>query len=94
MGSLNHSVTKLDILNEIYTPETISALGRYRQHLRDVRGRLEERHAGATEELKAYETVGPGISDSTRPMSEIARRYGALAQEVEGVKMEIRRLEE
>jgi len=91
-------LTKLDILNEIYTPQTLSALDKYRQHLREVRGKLEERHASAIEELKNYEAVetdGSGGSGSREsgPMAEIARRYGALAQGVEAVRMEIRRLE-
>lgn len=91
-------MTKLDILNEIYTPQTLSALVKYRQHLREIRGKLEERHASAIEELKNYETVekderGGSGSRESGPMAEIARRYGELAQEVEAVKMEIRRLE-
>lgn len=89
------------MLNEIYTPQALVALDKYRQHLCETRGKLEERHASAIEELKNYETVetgGSGGSGSNKqresgPMAEIERRYGALAQEVEAVKMEIRRLE-
>lgn len=85
---------KLDILGQIYTPETIAALNRYREHLGGVRERLEERQALAREGLKGYEDVeaGDGSVRDTGPMGEIARRYGELAREVETVKMEIRRL--
>lgn len=94
-------MTKLDALNEIYTPQALSALEKYRQHLREVHSKLEERHASAVEELKNYETVetdgssGGGSNEQREsgPMAEIIRRYGALAQEVEAVKTEIRRLE-
>ncbi|PYI02192.1 zf-CSL-domain-containing protein [Aspergillus sclerotiicarbonarius CBS 121057] len=84
-------VTKLDILATIHTPEVVRALGRYYQHLRDTRERLEERRVLALEELKGYEDVGGGGADSGA-MKEIARRYGGLIREVEDVRMEIERL--
>jgi diphthamide biosynthesis protein 3 len=86
------SVTKLDILAQIYSPETIAALDRYRQHLGDVRERLEERQALVSEELKAYDVDGRG-GQETGSMAEVVQRYGELIREVEAVKVEIRRLE-
>ncbi|PWY87268.1 hypothetical protein BO94DRAFT_546481 [Aspergillus sclerotioniger CBS 115572] len=98
------SVTKLDILATIHTPEVVGALGRYYRHLKDVRERLEERRVLALEELKGYEDVGGGSGGGGRDggtgrgradsgaMKEIARRYGGLIREVEDVRMEIERL--
>lgn len=88
-----HSVMKLDILAQVYTPETIAALGRYRQHLGDVRERLAERQTLASEELQAYDGREGGSKQATEPMDEIVQRYVALVKEVEAVKKEISRLE-
>jgi diphthamide biosynthesis protein 3 len=91
---------KLDISATIYKPETVAALSRYRQHLRDTREQLKERQASALEELKAYEEVdcealnrggSRGRSESA-PMKEIARRYGALIHDIEDVRLEMERL--
>ncbi|KAL5343727.1 hypothetical protein BJX70DRAFT_121129 [Aspergillus crustosus] len=88
-------VMRLDILGSIHTPEVNSALSRYHQHLQETRARLEERRAVALRELKAYEAVD---SSATRrparsgPIVEIARRYGSLIKEIEGVKAEIEQL--
>ncbi|KAJ5585529.1 uncharacterized protein N7459_005329 [Penicillium hispanicum] len=94
-------VTKLEIAATLYTPETLAALGGYQKHLRDTRGRLDERRALAIEELKRYGDVdmpeGTG-ADRTGgdggTLAEIARRYGVLAKEVEVIRMEIARLGE
>ncbi|KAH8428268.1 uncharacterized protein LDX57_005971 [Aspergillus melleus] len=95
------SVMKLDISATIYTPETVAALGRYRQHLHDTREGLEERQALALEDLRAYEDVdseAPAARTRSKahlgsgPMREIARRYGTLLDEIEEVKSEIERL--
>lgn len=81
----------------------MSALTRYKQHLREVRGRLEERREIAIEELKGYGDVegvsleSEDVDQSTGvggTLAEIARRYGVLAKKVEDVKMEIARLGE
>jgi diphthamide biosynthesis protein 3 len=88
---------KLEIAATIYTPETIAALSRYRQHLWQMKERLEDSRKAAIEELETYEDVE--VSGSARdipadkgPLAEIARRYGALARDVESMKMEIARL--
>lgn len=105
---------KHETLSSIYTPDTVSALTHYREHLQDTRIRLEEKEKEATAELQAYELAdsgndggGDGSSAGGRTttlernrnmgsgpgvMVEIARRYGALVKEVEGVRMEIKRL--
>ncbi|KAJ5179804.1 hypothetical protein N7492_003014 [Penicillium capsulatum] len=92
-------VTKLEIAASLHTPETLDALRRYQQHLRNTRESLEDRRAGAIEELKRYgdvETTAETSTSSTDTdggtMAEIARRYGVLAREVEHVRMEIARL--
>ncbi|KAJ6007067.1 hypothetical protein N7522_005418 [Penicillium canescens] len=92
-------VMKLEIAATIYTPETIAALTRYKQHLRQTKERLEDRRKMAIEELETYGDVE--VSGSVRDipadggsLAEIARRYGALAREVESTKMEIARLGE
>lgn len=87
-------MTKLVILNKLYTPETIPALENYRRHLETVSERLEERRAVAIAELEEYrgDDVESG-KGKTGQMGEIARQYGKLAEEVEAVKMEIERLE-
>ncbi|RMJ25641.1 hypothetical protein PHISP_03513 [Aspergillus sp. HF37] len=89
-GKLN--VTKFDVIAQIYSPETIAALDRYRQHLGDVRERLEERQELVSQELKAYDAQGRSCQE-TGSMAEIVQRYGKLAREVEAVKVELRRLE-
>ncbi|KAI1912646.1 hypothetical protein LOZ39_004297 [Ophidiomyces ophidiicola] len=80
-----------DILTTIYTPETIEALQNYRRHLHDTRVHLRERERNALKQLEAYEAA-----DSSAPragtMADIARRYAALAKEVENLKMEIKRI--
>ncbi|KAJ5195364.1 uncharacterized protein N7498_008802 [Penicillium cinerascens] len=94
-------VTKLEIASTLYTPETLGALNRYKQHIRETKNRLDERRELAINELKRYghvevpETAGAdrgGPDGGT--MTEIARRYGSLAKEVETVRMEIARLGE
>lgn len=84
-----NSVMKFDISSAIYTPETISALTRYRQHLRATRERLEERRELAMEELDSYNAESRGSG----PLVQIARQYGDLIKEMETVWMEISRLE-
>ncbi|OJD19559.1 diphthamide biosynthesis protein 3 [Blastomyces percursus] len=99
-------IMRHEMLSAIYTPETTAALTNYRDHLYDTRLRLEERRKQALLELEAYERAdmgeagkraaggdsGGGGSGKSGAMVEIARRYGTLVKEVEGVKMEIRRL--
>lgn len=101
-----YSIKRHEMLSAIYTPETTAALTHYRDHLYDTRLRLEERRKHALLELEAYERADMGEvgknaagangesggSGKSGAMVEIARRYGALVKEVEGVKMEIRRL--
>ncbi|KAJ6017140.1 hypothetical protein N7451_000519 [Penicillium sp. IBT 35674x] len=92
-------VTKLEVAATLYTPETLSALGRYQQHLRETRARLDERSEIAIEELRRYGDVEGAASESasidrSSTFAEIARRYGVLAKEVERVKLEIARLGE
>ncbi|EGE79483.1 diphthamide biosynthesis protein [Blastomyces dermatitidis ATCC 18188] len=99
-------IMRHEVLSAIYTPETTAALTHYRDHLYDTRLRLEERRKQALLELEAYERADMGEtgkraaggdngedgSGKSGAMVEIARRYGTLVKEVEGVKMEIRRL--
>ncbi|OJD17389.1 hypothetical protein AJ78_02519 [Emergomyces pasteurianus Ep9510] len=95
-------IMRHEMLSAIYTPETTAALMHYREHLDDTRLRLEERRKHALHELEAYERAdlgemgemgeGGGGSGGSGAMVEIARRYGVLVKEAEGVKMEIRRL--
>ncbi|KAL2005699.1 hypothetical protein VTN00DRAFT_10192 [Thermoascus crustaceus] len=89
-------VMKLETLGAIYTPETITALTRYREHLRDTRRQLEEKQKIAIQELETYEAADSGQDGGggggNGPMVEIARRYGALVKEIEAVKMEMKRL--
>ena len=93
-----HRVTKLEIAATLYTPETLAALARYRQHLRQTKERLQHRQKMTVQELRAYGDVQ--VSDPVADVdadegtyADIARRYGVLAREVEEVKMEIARLE-
>lgn len=92
-----YRVMKLETLGAIYTPETITALTRYREHLRDTRRQLEEKQKIVIQELETYEAAdsgqdGGGGGSGNGPMVEIARRYGALVKEIEAVKMEMKRL--
>lgn len=85
-------MAKLEIAVTLYTPEVVAALERYKEHLRDVRARLEEQRDLAVEELGRYGDVGGSEDGGT--LAEIARRYGELVREVENVRMEIARLGE
>lgn len=94
-------VTKLEIAASLYTPETLAALRRYQQHLRETRETLEDRSASAVKELRRYGDVAATEETSADykgteggSMAEIARRYGILAREVEQARMEIARLGE
>lgn len=79
----------------LYTPETLAALGRYRDHLRELRGRLDERGFVAKGELKRYGDVGDFDEEGNGgTLAEIARRYGGLLREVENARMEIARIGE
>ncbi|KAJ5169379.1 uncharacterized protein N7500_002162 [Penicillium coprophilum] len=91
-------VTKLEIAATLYTPETLAALARYRQHLRQTKERLHHRRKMTIQELRAFGDVEMSDLATDIPVDEgtfedIARRYGVLAKEVEEVKMEIARLE-
>ncbi|KXG50937.1 uncharacterized protein PGRI_065090 [Penicillium griseofulvum] len=91
-------VTKLEIAATLYTPETLAALARYRQHLRQTKERLQHRRKMTVQELRAYGDVemsdpATDIPPDEGTFEDIARRYGVLAREVEEVKMEIARLE-
>ncbi|GFF37317.1 uncharacterized protein AFUA_4G10530 [Aspergillus udagawae] len=78
------SIMKLDTAATLYTPEVVTALDRYRQHLRETRERLEEQQGKVLEELKAYEGVDSEAHEPSArsdkehfesgPMREIARR--------------------
>lgn len=87
-------VMKLEMLSTIYTPDALTALSNYRDHLRDSRRRLEEKEKKLTRELETYE--GPSSPQdsnaSAGTMAEIARRHGGLLKEMEAVKMEVKRL--
>ncbi|KAJ5205854.1 hypothetical protein N7491_003522 [Penicillium cf. griseofulvum] len=91
-------VMKLEIAATLYTPETLAALARYRQHLRQTKERLQHRRKMTVQELRAYGDVEMSDPATDIPADEgtfedIARRYGVLARETEEVKMEIARLE-
>ncbi|KAJ5504401.1 hypothetical protein N7463_007275 [Penicillium fimorum] len=91
-------VTKLEVAATLYTPETLAALARYRQHLRQTKERLQHRRKMTVQELRAYGDVemsdpATSIAVDEGTFEDIARRYGVLAREVEEVKMEIARLE-
>lgn len=88
-------VTKLETLSAIYTPENVAALKNYSVHLRETLKQLEETRAIANQALEEYDQVG--TSNNNRrgdpgPMADIARRYGDLAQEVDAVQREIKKL--
>ena len=76
---------KLDVGSTIYTPETISSLTRYKQHLQAARERLEERRELAMEELNGESRSGP--------LGDIARQYASVIKEMDAVEMEIKSLE-
>ncbi|EED24457.1 conserved hypothetical protein [Talaromyces stipitatus ATCC 10500] len=88
-------VTKLETLSTIYTPENTAALENYSAHLRETITQLEETQNIANQTLQEYDQVGTSTKrrGNTGPMTDIARRYGDLAQEVEAVQREIKKLE-
>lgn len=91
-------VTKLEIAATLYTPETLAALTRYREHLRETEEKLTERRELAIKELRSYGAVEvdseTGSSSEGGILAAIAHRYGDLSREVETVRMEIARLGE
>ena len=84
------SVMQLETSAAINTPEIVTALGRYQEHLKQTQERVEKQKARLLEELDEYQTV----DTDSGPIKEIARRYGGLIKEMEGVRMEIERLRE
>ncbi|PKX92719.1 uncharacterized protein P174DRAFT_408500 [Aspergillus novofumigatus IBT 16806] len=97
------SIIKLDTAATLYTPKVVTALDRYRQHLRETRERLEQKQGNVLQELKGYEGVDSAEAHEpsarsnkghfeSGPMREIAQRYGSLIKEIEAVKLEIQRL--
>ncbi|KAL8793581.1 MAG: hypothetical protein Q9195_003844 [Heterodermia aff. obscurata] len=80
-------VMKLEALQSIYDPEVRNAIQAYKDHLAQVRARLQARERLAKEKLAQYEKVG-------RSMGDIANRYVELMQEVENVKAQIQRLDD
>ncbi|PKY05878.1 hypothetical protein P168DRAFT_289286 [Aspergillus campestris IBT 28561] len=84
------SVMQLETSAAINTPEIVTALGRYQEHLKETRERVERQKARLLEELDGYQTA----DTESGPIKEIARRYGGLIKEMEGVRMEIERLRE
>ncbi|KAI7975177.1 hypothetical protein EIK77_001863 [Talaromyces pinophilus] len=88
-------VTKLEALSTIYTPENIAALEKYSAHLRETLSQLEETRDIANQTLEEYDQVGASGNNrrgKSGPMADIARRYGDLAQEVDAVLREIKKL--
>jgi diphthamide biosynthesis protein 3 len=88
-------VTKLEALSTIYTPENIAALEKYSAHLRETLSQLEETRDIANQTLEEYDQVGASGNNrrgKSGPMADIARRYGDLAQEVDAVQKEIKKL--
>ncbi|GAM41755.1 hypothetical protein TCE0_042f15119 [Talaromyces pinophilus] len=88
-------VTKLEALSTIYTPENIAALEKYSAHLRETLSQLEETRDIANQTLEEYDQVGASGNNrrgKSGPMADIARRYGDLAQEVDAVLKEIKKL--
>ena len=75
---------KLDVGSTIYTPETISSLTRYKQHLQAARERLEERRELTMEELNGDSGSGP--------LGEITRQYAGVIKEMAAVETEIKSL--
>jgi hypothetical protein len=79
----------------VYTPETVEALGRYKENLRDARERLNDRKRGAERVLWGY-GVGRreegGGKEKEKVMREIARVYGELEKEIRDVGRDVDRL--
>jgi diphthamide biosynthesis protein 3 len=80
-------ILALQARHAIYTPTVQRALVSYSSHLRDFQEKLREREEMVKSELDLYEDGG---GDGLR---ECAKRYGAVAKEIEVVKGEIARLE-
>lgn len=73
----------------------MAALKKYSAHLRETLSQLEETQMVANQTLEEYDQVGTSQSNrsgKTGPMADIARRYGDLAQEVDAVQREIKKL--
>lgn len=88
-------VTKLETLSTIYTPENVAALEKYSAHLRETLSQLEESRDIANQTLEEYDQVGKSGNNrrgKSGPMADLARRYGDLAQEVDAVQREIKKL--
>jgi diphthamide biosynthesis protein 3 len=80
-------ILALQARHAVYTPTVQRALVSYSSHLRDFREKLRKREEMVQRELDLYEDVG---GDG---LKECARRYGAIAKEIEVIKSEIARLE-
>ena len=103
--SLQSQATLLDIKKTsliargvVYTPEVRQALRVYGEHLRDGRARLGMRGRDAQRVLRGYGVVQRGEEQDEeemikeRTMKEIARVWGEMETQVEGVRRDIERL--
>ncbi|EQL02300.1 hypothetical protein OCS_01988 [Ophiocordyceps sinensis CO18] len=82
-----HSVAK-----ELYSPQSVAALRRYADHLKDAKLRTAERVRSLQTELAGYGVGPPGDESKEKTMREMARVYRGMSRQVEDVKQDLDRL--
>ena len=94
------SLLKLQIAATMYTPETVSALSKYRQHLHHVQEQLQETIKREIQELRVFgdkynSTIGLENDDDGDGGygNDFVQRYEALIGDIESIKTEIGKLE-
>ncbi|KAI9739489.1 MAG: hypothetical protein M1818_005177 [Claussenomyces sp. TS43310] len=80
------------VRDALYTPEVRGALRVYAEHLRDGRARLNQREKEARRELERYGVGRDDNRNKDKIMHEVARVYGEMGREVEGVREDLERL--
>lgn len=82
-----HSVAK-----ELYSPQSVAALRRYADHLKDAKLRTAERVRSLQTELAGYGVGPPGDESKEKTMREMTRVYRGMSRQVEDVKQDLDRL--
>lgn len=78
-------IMHFDVLDQLYDPETLTAIEKYKAHLKNVRIKLLQRQKIAQDELENYASSG-------QQMKAMVGEYGKTLREIEIATKDIRKL--
>jgi len=78
-------IMHFDVLDQLYDPETLMAIERYKSHLKNVRIKLLQRQKIAQDELDSYTSSG-------QHMKTMVGEYGRMVRSIEAVNKDLRKL--